>query len=336
MKRSLVVVAGGISVAAMATAVVVVAAPLLIYAATLALFGFAHVVVELRYVRDRFGPRLPTRCFVVWGALLLALVALRSLGVAAVALPFPRVAAELVVLAALLVATGFVIARERRVAGVLAAAALALLLFVVHPAATLAFLAFAHNLTPLGFIAERWRGAARVRALLLAGVAFVVVPCWIGLGGAEPMLLLLAQFGAPIVASASGAFLGIGATVEHYGAFLPAEWHEASFAPRVFAVAVYLQCAHYFVVLHGLPRMAAPETRATPEALIVRAGRTRLVARIALAGAVVIAAALLVRFAQSFFEARALYGIAAAVHAFIEWPLFLAVALGAAREPVPA
>lgn len=329
MSRPALAAAGAISVAAMATAAVVVAVPLLVYAATLALFGFAHVVVELCYVRDRFAARISARLWIVWSALLLALVALRSLGVAGIALPFPRIAAELAVLAALLVATSLALARERRVAGVLAAATLAALLFVVHPAATLAFLAFVHNLTPLGFLAERWRGAERVRALLLAAIAFVAVPCWIGFGGAECLLTQFGVAGAQDPIHSGGAFLGIGEPMDHYHAFLPTEWHAVSWAPRLFAVAVYLQCAHYFVVLHVLPQMAGKSS-------LISNLRFRFAARAALGAAVVIGAALLVRFAQSFADGRSLYGIAAAVHAFIEWPLFLAVALGAAREPAIA
>ena len=41
-------------------------------------------------------------------------------------------------------------------------------------------------------------------------------------------------------------------------------------------------------------------------------------------------------FVSSFPEARALYGIAASVHAFLEWPLFLALACGGEPEPAPA
>ena len=42
-------------------ALVATAAPLPVYAATLVLFGFSHVVVELHYVRDRFGKQIDGR-----------------------------------------------------------------------------------------------------------------------------------------------------------------------------------------------------------------------------------------------------------------------------------
>ena len=48
---------GALLVGALAVSV---AAPLPTYVLTLALFGIPHVLVELRYVDERFGARLPT------------------------------------------------------------------------------------------------------------------------------------------------------------------------------------------------------------------------------------------------------------------------------------
>lgn len=323
----------GLCALAVATALVVAAAPLPIYAATLALLGFAHVVVELRYVRDRFGVCLAPRFWLGWGALLLLLMVHRSLAVAKVALPAAPTTLDLALLAALLVATALLAGRERRGLALAAALVGVALLFAVEPALAIALLAIAHNLTPVGFFAERWAadrriGVDRSREWALVVFAFVAVPAAIALGGAEAAI---AAWVDPRAVEAVAAprwlgFLELGPARDHFGAFLPAGWCETKAAPRLFAMAVYLQCAHYFAVLHVLPRMASRAAIAPPAA-----GRSR---RLVVAGVLVIGALLLARFAASFTGGRALYGIAAAAHAFVEWPLFLAVAIGAAR-PAP-
>ncbi len=229
---------------ALLTAAIVAAAPLLTYAATLALLGFAHVVVELRYVRDRFGGRLVASLWWTWGALLVLLVAIRASGVAGLPLALAERPVELHLLALLLLGA--------------------------------------------------FDGSAR---------------------------------GAPL----DGAFLGIGAAADHHSAFLPPGWRPLELAPRLFAMAVYLQCAHYFVVLHVLPRLTAAPPAAPPAA--THAATHAASGRWWRAAAIAVALLLLLRFTQSFAAGRALYGIAAAVHAFLEWPLLLVAAASAASVP---
>jgi len=306
---------------ALAAALAVAAAPLVVYAATLALLGWAHVVVEMRYVRDRFAGRLDRRLVVAWLALLAALAGTRVVALAGGTLPVPRTVVELVLLAALLLVTALAAAPAWRGRALLVVGGAAALLLTLPPAVALALLAIAHNGTPVAFLAERLRGDERRRALLLSAICFGVVPLLLFLGAFD---LLLARAGVP---RWDGGFLAIGDASDHFSAFLAPAWREQPWAARLFAAAVYLQCAHYFVVLHVLPRLAAPRAPSPPPS---RARRLALPAV-----AVAIGGALLLAFFRDFPLARSLYGVAAAVHAWIEWPLFLAVAVGAAPSAAP-
>jgi hypothetical protein len=319
---------------ALLAAIGVATAPLVVYAVTLALFGWAHVVIELRYVRDRFAARADPRLAATWIVLLGLLVLARAADIAGADLgPGGRTKIELALLVALLAVTAMAARGAARLAAVGATAALGLLFLGVHPAAAIAVLAFLHNLTPLGFLAERLRGEPRRRSVSLVPVAslvlvaFLVVPALL-LGGVFERLLAAAGR-SPI----DGAFLGIGATSSHFGAYLPESWQGEAWAPRLFAAAVYLQCAHYFVVIHVLPRLgAAVAAQAAPDA----PAPARRWSRTAVAVCAAIGVALAAGFARSFGEARALYGIAAAVHAFVEWPLFLALIVGVVGKRAPA
>lgn len=303
---------------AVATALAVAAAPLVVYAATLALFGWAHVVVEMRYVRDRFAGRLDRRMVVAWLALLAALAATRVVALAGGTLLVPRTVVELALLAALLLVTARAAPPHARSRALLVVGVAAMVLLALPPAVTLALLAIAHNVTPVGFLAERLEGEERRRALLLSAVCFVGVPLLLFLGAFDS---LLAKAGVP---SSDGGFLAIGDASDHFSAFLAPAWRVQPWSARLFAVAVYLQCAHYFVVLHVLPRLAPPRSPSPPPS---RARRLALPA-----AAAAIGGALLLAFFRDFPFARSLYGVAAAVHAWIEWPLFLAVAFGAAPK----
>jgi hypothetical protein len=327
--------------AAGGAALVATAAPLPVYAATLVLFGFAHVVVELRYVRDRFGRRIDGRLAATWFALLGGLALVRAADYAHVPIPGGRTWVELALLAALFVATALATRGTRRWIALLATGAFAALVAFVSPGVAIVALAFLHNLTPLGFLAEALRDPrlsadpalrrTRRRDFALALVAFLVVPALIVSGAAGALLASLH------LSSLDGAFLGIGRAADHYSVFVPAPWRERDLAPRLFAAAVYLQCAHYFVVLHVLPRLARTEP-ATAAAALSRSTPARAsfmgaggAVRVGIALAVAAGAILVLAFLRDFADGRALYGIAASVHAWVEWPLFLGLLLGAVR-----
>lgn len=281
--------------------------PLPTYALTLACFGLPHVLAELRYVDDRFGARLPSTLTRAIFALLVAVVLVRTLAFTRVLNGTPRVVAELLLVAAL---AWCVVPLARR--GAWRAAALGtlaglapLVLSATAPVETLVLLALLHNLTPVGFLAERLAGPTRRRALGLSALLFVGVPAAIvGLG-------LASTFGmAHTVAR-------VGAITEHTRVFVPS-FVPAAMVVDLFAAAVWLQVLHYIAVLGVLPYLGRGDAPRSPrEALWPRRQRGR---RILLASGIVSCALFMLTFA----EARAFYGIAAAVHAWVEVPLLLA------------
>ena len=318
--------------AACLAALIATAAPLPVYAATLVLFGFAHVVVELRYVRDRFGGRVDARLAGAWFALLGWLALLRAADYARLPIPGGRSAHELALLVLLLAVTAFSTRGRRRWIALAATGAFAAIVLWVSPPLALVTLAFLHNLTPLGFLAEALRDPAleaspslrrsRRRGFALALALFLVVPALIVAGAAEG---IFARLHLPL---ADGAFLGIGTAADHFQVYVPAPWRERAIGARLFSAAVYLQCAHYFVVLHVLPRLA----HSAPAADVAAPVRAAFGAvRVGVALIVVAGGAVAIAFLRDFADGRALYGIAASLHAWIEWPLFLGLLLGAVR-----
>jgi hypothetical protein len=317
-------------------ALVATAAPLPVYAATLVLFGFAHVVVELRYVRDRFGARVDRRLAGAWLALLLGLALVRAADYARLPIPGGRAAHEIALLALLLAVTAFAARGRRRWVALVATGAFAVVATFVSPALALVTLAFLHNVTPLGFLAEALRDPRlaadpelrrqRRTGFVTALVAFLVVPALIVSGAAGA---LLARFHLPPI---NGAFLGIGSAADHFSVYVPAPLREDAIAPRLFAAAVYLQCAHYFAVLHVLPRLTCVEPVAAPGAPLAAPARAAIgAARLGIALCVAAGGVVVLAFLHDFAGGRALYGIAASIHAWIEWPLFLGLLLGAVK-----
>ena len=116
-------IAYAIPAAALVLVVPAVAAPLAMYALTLAAFGLPHVLSELRYVDRRFGRHLDAALLLRMALLLFAIAAIRTLTVFHLVAPRIDAAFELsaVVLLALNVASG-------RAAQRLAAVAVALVI----------------------------------------------------------------------------------------------------------------------------------------------------------------------------------------------------------------
>lgn len=290
--------------------------PLLTYSVTLAVFGTAHVATELRYVDRRFGGRLVG----VWGAAVAGLlggVVLTRVG------PklgwFDAPAGQEAELALVVVLAGLVVPWTAKAsglaAGTAALVAVALLLGVsFSPMHTLLFLACLHNWTPLGFLAE-----AR-RAWLPGAVAvFLGLP-------------LLVATGLPAAAAeAVGLWhpdltvLPTGPLGKQLGAYLPPAWHDAPWATHAFSALVLAQCLHYIAVIGVLPAI-----QPGPEAGAAWIGRVPVGAFVG--GVVALCALGLVGYAADFGVARGWYGVAAAVHAWLEVPVLL-VALGGAAVP---
>jgi hypothetical protein len=299
---------------ALATAALAAIAPVWTYALSLLLFGLPHVLVELRYVDERFGARLP-RTMITWLAIGLAgIAALRLLAVGGIGSSSMRVSAELLLGAGLVAGTVPLLLQRRSV--VLAG----FLLFVLatgtwlDPVTTLVTLALLHNLTPIGFLAERLRGPERRWAMISCAMVFGVIPLLL-LTDAAPVLWT--QFS--VQPEALGPF-GSGSLDAQLPAFVPPPLLGTQFADHLFAAAAYLQCMHYAVVLHVLPRLAGgAETQGATFAW--PRPRTFAVAVVGL-GAV-----FSVAFANDFGGTRAVYAVFAAVHAWLEIPV-LALACG--------
>lgn len=291
-----------------------VAWPLAVYTLTLATFGLAHVLSELRYVDLRFGRRLGRSLARGLGAGLVAIVLVR---LALIGHVIPRsvgLVLELgfgLSLVALVLPT---LLRARPAAGLLGAlVALGLALAILlSPAAGLLAIAVLHNLTPVGFVLEATAGRRRRQAAWACLVVFGVVPLVIAAGWVWALVLPLD------IAAPEASPLGYGPLQEAMRAYLPVDRVSPVAALHLFSACVFLQCAHYVAVLGVLPRLLPagstgrlhwPGRRWWPWVL----GTTTLTVLL---------------FAVDFTGARQGYGVLATVHAWIEVPLLLLALLG--------
>ncbi len=315
-----------VSLGATGLALLAIAFPLPVYALTLGAFGLVHVLAELRYVDLRFAGRLPRRLVGEWTLLLGAVVVIRALAMTGALAGPPRAVAELAVVGLLALSVLRLVRdagpRGARVGG-LAGLVVLLLLFgsAAAPFETLVVLAFLHNLTPVAFLAERTSGDARRRVLSACAVLFGLVPLLIATGGPRRALAAGGWDGAAL------AVPGVGGVADHLGAFVPS-WIGGAAAVDLFTAAVYLQCLHYAVVIGVLPRLVPAEAR---RGIVPWPGRSRFVLLLAVVGAVGLFA-----FARSFAGTRELYGVFAAVHAWVEVPVLLAAPALVAAAPRPA
>lgn len=296
-------------------AVAAIAAPLLVYSTTLAAFGAAHVLVELRVLDVRYRRVLHPRA---WHAIAIALAIVFAIRCAANLDAIARPLAHRLELAAgiacVLVVVPACWAGGRRRGGLAIAVAAALLGgLAISPLGTLLVLAILHNLAPWPLVVAASVGASRRRLALVGAVVYVAVP-------------LLVATGLPFAALAHVAVpeatvLPTGPLFDHLPAFWgPSPDAHPELALHVFSACAYLQCAHYVGVLLVLPHVGPAPTRVP----------TRTVA-IAIAVGLVVA----VTYALDFFAARAWYGTLAAVHAWAEFPAVLValVAAGAGAGP---
>lgn len=305
-----------VALGVLGTALVSTAAPLLTYSLTLAVFGLAHVLYELRYVTRRFGPELSAR--LRWG--LVALLA----GVVLVRVgrlrgwwdgPAPT-RAELGLVLAM---AGLVLPPLWRAGRAPFGIGLALwvaggLGLLISPVLTLFTLAMAHNWTPVGFLMDALRGEARRRALGACALVLGVVPLVIASGLPLRGLAALGWY------LPDETVLPTGPMSSHFGAFLAPEWRQQPWTVPVFQAMVYAQCMHYAAVIHVLPRLA-PDRVGWPAFFSADEGRFF---RVSLG----LGALLFAGFATSFATAKGIYSLPAGVHAWVEVPLLM-LAVGA-------
>lgn len=288
--------------------VTTVALPLATYTTALAFFGLAHVGSELRYIDYRFGIRLRGG-FGLWvGSSLFAAVAMRLASILGLMPPGLAVALE-IGFGAMMTAACVVTMRSHRSIGILVAMAL-FCGAVVAPFETLLFLAIAHNLTPLGFLADALTGAVRRRVLALLAVPFLVLPLLIATG---LPFRLLATLG---LVAPDAALLASGGLEANLGAYVPARLVDSDWALHIFSAAVFAQCMHYLAVIVILPRLIDGGAPATTLVSWPRAALFFVYLAVA-------ALTLAFGFAVDFKVARQVYGLIAMVHSWIEIPILV-------------
>jgi hypothetical protein len=284
-----------------------VALPLVTYTTVLALFGLPHIASELRYLDYRFGVRLGRSTVLRLVVLLVLAMGARATGLFQ-ALPFPVAGAIEILLAALAVLT-LVQAGSFVRWGAIALCLLLVACALVAPLATLLFLAVSHNLTPIGFLAERLRGRERRRALVLAATGLVLLPGLIATGLPFDWLSALG-LGNPDAT----AFPAAGDLLANLGAYVPSWAMGEDWALHAFSASVFAQCMHYVAVIGVLPRLIPAEAR--PLVGWPKAQTFWLI----VAGAGVAAFA---GFAADYLLVRKFYAIVALLHAWLEIPLLL-------------
>lgn len=294
-----------------------VALPLATYTTVLALFGVPHIGSELRYLDYRFGVRLGRATTLRLVALLVLAMGARGAGLCG-ALSWPVAATLEILLAAIAVLTLARCGRGLR----WSAGALSLLLVacaVVAPLATLLVLAVSHNLTPLGFLAERLDGRVRRRALVIGGTGLVLLPCLIATGLPFDWLSAVG-LGDPDVV----AFPSAGSLDTNLGAYVPSWAFGEDWALHAFSASVFAQCVHYVAVIVVLPCLIPADAR--PVIGWPRARTFWLFVMVTgLAG--------FAGFAVDYQLARKLYAVLALLHAWLEIPLLL-FALAPRQEAV--
>lgn len=280
-------------------------------------FGILHNVLELRYVAGRFAGILS-------GAFLqLLLVFIGGIAVCRLLSAGDLSKRTEILLAYALIATACTRAlRDRPTAliasfAVVAGACAASLMF---PAYHFVVLAHLHNVVPLLFLWE-WSTALAPRARLAFRAVQVgwvlVIPAVILTGALDAFLrnspAAVADFG--------------GATRPHSpqalaAAYTPPHWLDSSMALRFLAVFAFLQTMHYVVWVWFMPRHA-PEASAQFQARVpVFTNRTVLMFGI------IGTALLALVFATDYANGKTVYASVATFHAYLEFPVLLALILG--------
>lgn len=294
-----------------ATAVITATAfPLLTYSLTLATFGLAHAVVELRVLDVRYRSTVAAG---PWRWVLLALVGVFAIRIAANLGVVPRSSAHVLELvggvAATLAVVPWLVQRRPAAArgGLLVAAALVAGV-IASPLVTLLVLAVLHNLTPCPLLLDTLTPQRRAAGWTIGALVFVVMPLVIASG------VLHQALGAVGVMAPEATLLPTGPLFDQFGAFWgPAPLDHPYAALYVFSACAYLQCAHYVAVLLLLPGASDVRRNLAPRTVGVLVGT---------------GAAIGIAYAVDFASARSWYGTIAGVHAWAEFPALLVVWAG--------
>lgn len=297
-------------------ALLAILSPLAAYSVALAVFGLPHVLSELRYVDRRFGRRLERGLMSTVLAMLAGIVAIRGATVAHLIPPVIGVPAELaaVTLMVLACARGPVPRKALAVSVGIALGTTTLL----APFGTAITLSVLHNLTPLAFLWQLAPQGQRGRIMAPAVAALLALPLLVATGVPR---LALHGLGLGVVAADP---LAAGPLAANLSVYVPPALEASRHAVDLFTASVVAQGGHYIAVIAVLPMLLARFDPAARGLLPWPGGRAFavLVAIIAVAG--------LAGFIDGFAQARAVYGLAASFHAWIELPVII-LALTAAQ-----
>jgi hypothetical protein len=297
--------------AAAAALAVALGAPLATTVLGLIAFGVLHNVLELRYVTGRFAPVLNGRFLTVLFGLISAIVLCR---IAAMFVGQPARDAEILVGYAVLAAGCAHALRGWVLAGAGTVLAVAAVVSLSWPGYHFVVLAHLHNVVPLFFL---WEWAAALpgrhrRWFRAVQVGWVLV---------VPAAILAGAFDVSAVSpSTVAAFAGDPGRIVALSA---PPGSDAVIGARFLVVFAFLQTMHYFVWVWFLPRHAPDAARAFerrvpwlrgPRAWALGAG---------------LGAALALLFAVDYASGRAMYSAFASYHAYLEFPVVLAMLLGA-------
>ncbi len=290
--------------------------PLATYTCTLACFGLAHVIYELRYVDLRFTHRLGRR--LRWGlGVGIGGIAVERIAVASALLPSQKGrVVELALGLGLVLCTAPAVLRGGLVRACLGLCIVTALgcAILFDPVRGLLCVAIAHNFTPAMFILEAMPSPRPRVVVGLVGV-FVLLPLFILAGGMYEIVDTLGWLRPEF------SPLSAGHLESNMRAYLPSNSMARSWALHAFSACVFLQCVHYIAVINVLPRL-----QDNPSKGLLAWPKARPWMLVVLGGATYVA------FAQDFSGSRSWYGVAAAIHAWLELPLLL---LALVRRPAP-
>jgi hypothetical protein len=301
---------GWLVLAAVAALALALRVPVATAVLGLVVFGALHNLLELRYVTGRFDTVLAGPFLALLVALVTGVMVCRLLP------PGNGSRAAEIGLSYVLLAVACIRCLSRRrgwLAASLAVLALAATVSFTFPAYHFVVLSHLHNVVPLFFLWE-WSATLRPgrRGLFRAvNVGWVLV---------VPGLILSGVFD-PVLRAAPAALGGLG-SFEVAGlvrTYAPPSLVPTDMGVRFLVVFAFMQTMHYVVWVGVLPRYA-PEAAARFDARVpvLRGGRAWLLG-LGLAGVLAVA------FLLDYASGKSLYAAAASYHAYLEFPVLLAL-----------
>jgi hypothetical protein len=281
-------------------------APIAAFVLMISAFGLPHVLYELRYVDERFSARISPAPLAAIGALIALIAAARIANGMHLLMGEAFLWIELGLGAALAFTATAVMPRNKLLGGAIGAAFALGAIFAPIP--TFLIWAWLHNLTPLGFVAEITEGDERRRWLLMLSVPFFVLPALVATG-------VFHQLANAFFRVAELQWMSMfGAGDKPLLSFLPPN----SWDLNLFSAAVVAQSMHYVAVIVLLPHLLRAKQPAAPSTVVPWPSWPVFTAAVA-----AIAALAFGIYAVNYTDARAAYGVAAAIHAWIELPILL-------------